>query len=367
MYAPNDDSPDFFHNILDTINEFDNSRVLIVGDYNLVINPQMDYHNYLHVNNPRARNKVLELMETCQLTDVYTKKCRELHPDDRIYTWRKAYPIKQARLDFFLISEPIVLDVNQADILSSYRSDHSPVSLSIRLNEFQHGKGQWKFNNSLLEDVIYLDQIKFVIVDTKSQYAVLTYLDNIPDSEIQFTTNDQLFLEALLMEMRAKTISYSILKTRQNKDNEKDLLNDIRKLETRYSENVDLINTERAELESIREQKLKGSLIRPRVKWVEQGEKPTKYFCNLENRNFTSKIIPRVINERNEEITEQNEILREVEKYYKTLFSQNDYELYQCNLTDEMILGLNYDILDETDKISLEGKISYEESVENVT
>ena len=85
------------------------------------------------------------------------------------------------------------------------------------------------------------------------------------------------------------------------------------------------------------------------------------YFCNLENRNFTSKIIPRVINERNEEITEQNEILREVEKYYKTLFSQIDDELYQCNLSDEMI-GLNYDILDETDKISLEGKISYEEA-----
>ena len=120
-----------------------------------------------------------------------------------------------------------------------------------------------------------------------------------------------------------------------------------------------MINTKRTE--SIREQKLKGSLIRSRVKWVEQGEKPTKYFCNLENRNFTSKIIPRVINERNEEITEQNEILREVEKYYKILFSQIDDELYQCNLSDEMI-GLNYDILDETDKISLEGKIAYEEA-----
>ena len=129
-----------------------------------------------------------------------------------------------------------------------------------------------------------------VIADTKSQYAVLTYdrnnLDNIPDSEIQFTINDQLFLETLLMEIRAKTISYSIFKTRQNKDNEKDLLNDIRKLESRYRENVDLINyyTKRAELESIREQKLKGSRIRSRIKWVEQGEKPTKYFCNLENR-----------------------------------------------------------------------------------
>ena len=70
-------------------------------------------------------------------------------------------------------------------------------------------------------------------MDTKSQYAVLTYdqnnLDNIPDSEINFTIIDQLFLETFLMEIRAKTISYSIFKTRQNQDNEKDILNDIRK------------------------------------------------------------------------------------------------------------------------------------------
>ena len=57
VYAPNDDSPDFFDSISDIINEYDNSRVLIVGDYNLVIYPQMDYHNYLHVNNPRARKQ----------------------------------------------------------------------------------------------------------------------------------------------------------------------------------------------------------------------------------------------------------------------------------------------------------------------
>ena len=56
--------------------------------------------------------------------------------------------------------------------------------------------------------------------------------------------------------------------------------------------------------------------------------KPIKYFCNLENKNFTSKIIQRVINERNEEITERNEILREVKKYYKTLLIQIHDDLW---------------------------------------
>lgn len=47
----------------------------------------------------------------------------------------------------------------------------------------------------------------------KENYALPVYSRNcIPtifDSEIQFTINDQLFLETLLMEIRGKTISHS--------------------------------------------------------------------------------------------------------------------------------------------------------------
>ena len=32
-------------------------------------------------------------------------------------------------------------------------------------------------------------------------------------------------------------------------------------------------------------------MFRSKVKWVEQGEKPTKYFFNLEKRNYEKKII----------------------------------------------------------------------------
>ena len=32
-------------------------------------------------------------------------------------------------------------------------------------------------------------------------------------------------------------------------------------------------------------------MIRAKCKYYEDGEKPTKYFCSLEKRNYTSKII----------------------------------------------------------------------------
>lgn len=44
------------------------------------------------------------------------------------------------------------------------------------------------------------------------------------------------------------------------------------------------------EYEDIRRKKIKGLCIRSRAKWVEEGEKPSKYFINLESRNYTCKI-----------------------------------------------------------------------------
>jgi len=42
-----------------------------------------------------------------------------------------------------------------------------------------------------------------------------------------------------------------------------------------------------------------------------RGEKPSKYFCNLENRNYTCKIIPKVELDDCTIITDQKDILND--------------------------------------------------------
>ena len=42
----------------------------------------------------------------------------------------------------------------------------------------------------------------------------------------------------------------------------------------------------KSELNEIYSTKGKEAMFRSKVKWVEQGEKPTKYFFNLEKRNY---------------------------------------------------------------------------------
>jgi exonuclease III len=56
-----------------------------------------------------------------------------------------------------------------------FRVIEEKILLSISFNDFQKGRGYWKFNNSLLGDKDYLDCINEVIRTVRKQYAVPIY------------------------------------------------------------------------------------------------------------------------------------------------------------------------------------------------
>ena len=49
-----------------------------------------------------------------------------------------------------------------------------------------------------------------------------------------------------------------------------------------------------SKLNTILEFETKGLITRSRSRWMEEGEKSTKYFCNLEKRTWQKKCINRV-------------------------------------------------------------------------
>ena len=101
VYGPNIDSPDFYSDqVFKQIIQWEPDYSIFCGDFNLILDPSMDSKNYLNINNPNARQMVLDQMETHNLIDIW----RELHPEEKKFTWRKFNENKQGRLDFFLIS-----------------------------------------------------------------------------------------------------------------------------------------------------------------------------------------------------------------------------------------------------------------------
>ena len=188
----------------------------------------MDYQNYASINNNKnARNTLQSIIRDNNIIDTF----RYLNGTIQQYTWRRLTPLQQARLDFFLTSNNLSSKIRKSTIDSCYKSDHSIIDLEIIFEDVAHGKGLWKFNNSLLKDIDYLNCINTLIENIKLQYCIPIYnienIENIHNSTIQFVINDQLFLETLLMEIRGKTISFSSYKAKQNKNHKSNLIKKI--------------------------------------------------------------------------------------------------------------------------------------------
>ena len=155
-----------------------------------------------------------------------------------------------------------------------------------------------------------MDLINNVIQAEKLKYALPVYnLDYLTQSNnnIQFTIDDDTFLEALILQIRGETIKYSSKFKREQNLKENQLLKDIEDLQSSNNARTssDILEDKRLELESIQNEKIKGQMIRSRMQWLTEAEKPTSYFCKLENTNFVNKTIKKLNLTNDSIITEQ--------------------------------------------------------------
>ena len=361
IYGPSDrDTPEFIDKIIQVINDIGNDNIIVGGDWNCMLDMKLDSRNYINTNpRPRTRNKIKEFIVENNLIDIF----RELYPNKKAFSWRRFNTSKQGRLDYFLISEDLFGMVKDCKISPGYRSDHSIVILEIRKKEFKRDRQFWKFNNSLTYDKTYTQNIKDLINSIKRQYALPIYnfenLDLIPLDEIMFSISDQLFLETLLMEIRGKTIAYSSFKKRTEREAEKNLLAEIENLEKdidNLENNVNKLENLKGDLEIMRSKKIEGLIIRSKAQWISHGEKATRYFCNLEKRNFLNKTVGFLDRGNGHIISEQENILKEVQQFYEKLYSHNPVQDLDLDHLKNEVVMLDHEATD-----SLEDEISLDE------
>ena len=100
---------------------------LFCGDWNVVQNKSDDTYNVIQDRNQNARKKIEELKETFELLDPW----RTCYPVDKKFTWRQTSPIKQSRIDYFLVSEDIFSLMEYTKIIPGYRTDHCAIVFSF--------------------------------------------------------------------------------------------------------------------------------------------------------------------------------------------------------------------------------------------
>ena len=359
LYGPSSgDLPMFFDKIREEVEEIGNHYVILGGDWNVVLDMKTDARNYKSVSNhPRSRENIRNLIDKLELVDVW----RDIHPEKRKYTWRRFNTMKQARLDYFLISEELLGIINGAKIETGYRSDHSLISVDLKKDKTVKRKPFWKFNNSLLRDQHYIAEVKKVIQEIKKQYVNpedLNNIDDIPNTDLKLKINDQLFFEVLLLEIRGKTISYATFKKKEEILKEKKLLETINNIETELTtDNITALEKAKIELQEIRTKRIEGMAIRSKAKWIAEGEKVSKYFCNLENRNFVNRSMNYIEKEDGEILYDQNKILEEVQQFYATLYTHKNVEDVDLSIIDIPKLS-------QEDSKMIEGNITETEAIE---
>lgn len=364
VYAPNKDEPMFFGNLKSEITNIGNQNIIIVGDWNVLINPNQDGWNYKHINNPKARETLLEMMSECNLMDIW----RDLNPQVLKYTWKKKFNnkiVQRGRLDAFLISNSIANFVKKSEILPGYRSDHNIINIKLENGDTSKRNTFWKFNNSLLKNAKFLEKINNKITEVKERYAAPVYnTDKVAEIEnryYQSYLDPNLFLEVLLLEIRGECLRFSAQVKKQDKSKELRIRKRIEELHAEDNkDNIEKEELER-ELNEIREKRLEGTLTRARARWMYEGEKPTKYFLNLESRNYVSKTF-RSITVDGKEIDSGEEIMEQVKLFYQNLYESKDSTIQEVNLDE--LLGDSVPKISEDKSKLLQGKITLEEAGE---
>ena len=321
IYAPNAHNTgkiDFFEKVFEKIAEFEIKyscdNVIVLGDLNLVLK-ESETKNRLYTNNEKRVGKVIQsLFRDLNLTDIWQGQTSE-------YTWRRANTDTFSTLDRILyrsgLLEPISIKVDW----SLGFSDHAAVEVSFK-NKVLKERGKRirppRLDPSLLKD----EKIK------KSISEELRTLVNMAPNHWDSHTK----LEYAKMCLR------TVAERRQAERNRKE-----RTLENEIDEAVNRAIKELAEevqeehkieiierIENLRNRKIsiieeKGTRLAERLstKWYNEGEKSTRYFYRLLNRQMPDKMCS-LEGENGVEITEESKINEEVVKFYKELYEQQE-------------------------------------------
>ena len=165
------------------------------------------------------------------------------------------------------------------------------------------------------------------------------------------------------MEIRAFSISFSKYKASQKRNEEKQLLQQLNKLQREldlsFSKTTyDLFITVKEKLDKITSTKTKGCIIRSKCRWYERGERSNRYY--LTKRNYNRKRITSVKTVKDETITNPKEILNQERKYhedlYKSINSDIEYPKFSKFFDDT-----NLPSLSDIEKCDCEGFLSKEE------
>ena len=315
IYAPNleKNRNTFFKSVNEYINKYSIGLLVIGGDMNNNLTCMDRKQKSAERKHKKPVFYLKQLIKSHKLIDIW----RDKHPNQIQFTWRRKNNNAEAsRIDYFLICSNIRPKIISSDIRPALISstDHQAVSLKIDINNQGRGRGYFKINNSILDSDEYIQMIQKLILEYKK------HIEDLDDPRQKW--------DMLKTEIRDHTIMFCRKRSKVSKDETNSLERKLKQI------NIDLDKGKKGredekheiekQLETLYKEKAKGAQIRSRVKWVEEGERNSKFFLGLEKARQTRKSITALRDENKNIITDQGKILNLERNYYKNLYTSTN-------------------------------------------
>ena len=295
---------------------------------------------------------LLRLIRDYSLVDVW----RERHANTRRYTWRKTNPTQGSRIDYAFVSQSMIDSymINRVEIKPCIHNDHSLVNIEMSMHLGDKGRGLFRFDNRLLDDQNFTQIVGQEINSANEGHGVYAGVSNLG-----------LRIEILLSKIRVHSIKISKHKAQERRKEYDRLIGDVDDLEQEVSENPTDVNVERRRvlqerLDEMEEEKGRIAMIRSGARWLEEGEKPTKYFLRMCERRSKEKNIQVLQRPDGDYVTGNTEILDYCKGYFEEIYSSRGVTTDRSQVTS-FLAPTVCPKLSEIDRQSCDGEISKEE------
>ena len=350
VYAPNTSTEvrQFFSDLTDIVNEIDVQRKIVCGDFNCVLDNDIDV-----ISGEPHQVCLVEGFNNFVVNADLTDSWRMLNPNRKEYSWsrRRDNTLVARRLDYVFVSETVLSDLIECSMHSFSFSDHRGILIQFDGYEQKRGPSYWKFNNSLLKDITFVNKTNTIIADFISE-----------NSE----TRADLKWELLKLKIKEEAIQHSKALAVRKRNDAPFIQSELNRLDSelaKYPQDKQLQKQRETicmKLEILERDKAQSAQTRARIKWIDEGERNTKYFLSLEKSKANAKIFPNLRIE-NKTLTNQFEILKAQKDYFENIYDTQHEVVGEENM-DSFLQNCEVPQLSPEQQADCEGLITIPEA-----
>ena len=306
VYAPNDglERKNFYRDLYPYF--VSPKPIFFGGDLNCIKDTSIDKINGNPDKGLIGWTELSILTRDSNLIDAYRHK----FPNKRTVSWTDG--LRACLLDRLFIPSNFANKIEHVCFVPTTFSDHdlfkcklAPISLNVKA-----GKGYWKFNNSLLDDVNFVGKIRARII------VALEMLDDNADFAVWW--------DNLKLSFKALAIRHSIYLSKEN--NKMYAALTAQYVLAEKLGNLENMQRVKNALKEIDMKRLSGSIVRSRVQLFDNKEQPSTFFYRKELSKGKKKLISKIVHE-NRVCEDNDSISDSFVNFFTHLYGKEPVEL----------------------------------------